>query len=528
MKRVHPSDKPVLYAHIYSMSSVQSVVHWFQIMRAQRFQMYVHWRDHHHHHQRATTSEVAEAITGFEGGMDSKDSPVPTPSPSPMPDQADQRALDEYPLDVAAAGAVGQPPSTVGLEGFRGSSVPCAPSSSTSSLPLRSSLPPSSTRVATSYRGRVAQVYPLRQISCPIHVLWGSADHLPDTQGLLRSLPAHATAERFDDYEHLDFLYAREALQTVYPGVIERLQRDTDRWMNDWREKQIQQQQTGGFGFGLGVPPPQFHHAHPLSTVTLQQLSLGGQRASAFSPPAKSTASATVAADSDHLRHRRDTSSLSDASAPPSQRVSPTPSIMSTASEAATSPSSARSPSASSSSMEALFIAAVLKRDGGRCVVCQAGGPSSAADASAGAPSTTSSVGPTDEDRDARPLVAVQIVPPSGDRASGGLAQAKLLHAYETTNGLTLCWACSASFELGQWYIQPTDGCSLVISPALPPVQPEWRARVGARVTMPTHFKRHWPTPHVFSVQQQFAEAEWRAARKRHAKRQVAEGQKEM
>ena len=31
-RKIDPRDKPVLYSHIYSYSSVKSVVHWFQIM----------------------------------------------------------------------------------------------------------------------------------------------------------------------------------------------------------------------------------------------------------------------------------------------------------------------------------------------------------------------------------------------------------------------------------------------------------------------------------------------------------------
>jgi hypothetical protein len=75
------------------------------------------------------------------------------------------------------------------------------------------------------YQSRVATDYPLAQISCPVHVWWGSEDHLPDTAWLLANLPSHAT-QRPLPYEHLDFLYARDALTQVYPDVIAQLAAD--------------------------------------------------------------------------------------------------------------------------------------------------------------------------------------------------------------------------------------------------------------------------------------------------------------
>jgi len=38
--QLDPKEKPVLYSHIYSYSSVKTLVHWFQITRSRRFQMY--------------------------------------------------------------------------------------------------------------------------------------------------------------------------------------------------------------------------------------------------------------------------------------------------------------------------------------------------------------------------------------------------------------------------------------------------------------------------------------------------------
>jgi hypothetical protein len=245
------------------------------------------------------------------------------------------------------------------------------------------------------------------------------------------------------------------------------------------------------------------HRGHTLSVATLQQLSLLGSNAaanaaaagggigngptSAFSPPKH----VTVTSVDLHPAARN-----GDASLPESQRVSPTPSMHSSASDHV------------GQSIESLFTSSVLRRDGGRCIVCKAG------------PGSTNGSGDV-------PVLAVHIVPPSSERTEAGLAQAKLLHCYETTNGLSLCPSCSASFELGLWYILPSDGRSLVISQALPPVQSEWLSRVGGQVSTPTTYKRQWPAPAVFSVQQHFAEAEWKAARKRYARRLAEEGQKE-
>ena len=40
MKNIDEKEKATLYSHLYSFASVKQVVHWFQIIRHQRFQMY--------------------------------------------------------------------------------------------------------------------------------------------------------------------------------------------------------------------------------------------------------------------------------------------------------------------------------------------------------------------------------------------------------------------------------------------------------------------------------------------------------
>ena len=185
--RISAADKPVLYAHIYSMSSVKSVVHWFQIMKAQRFQMYEEWNSTNTPPGVFTRPPVAAAAAA---------------APQGPPDAArSEGEQDEAPLSPSAAAA---------------SPCPLPPSSRSSSS---SSSRPGVNRV---YSSRVAQVYPLHQIRCPLHVMWGSADHLPDTAGLLASLPPQATSQEFAGFEHLDFLYAEEAKRTVWPQVVAR------------------------------------------------------------------------------------------------------------------------------------------------------------------------------------------------------------------------------------------------------------------------------------------------------------------
>lgn len=75
MKNVHPKDKGLHYAHIYSYSSVKTVVQWFQIMNSGHFQMY---DDHRWRTQNSKTyiqprypiHQIACPISIFYGGRD--------------------------------------------------------------------------------------------------------------------------------------------------------------------------------------------------------------------------------------------------------------------------------------------------------------------------------------------------------------------------------------------------------------------------------------------------------------------------
>jgi pimeloyl-ACP methyl ester carboxylesterase len=74
MRNVWPEDKPVVYAHLYSFSSVKSVVHWFQLLQTGRFQMYDDhlWRQQSAAYQQPQyrLSQIRTAVALFPGGRD--------------------------------------------------------------------------------------------------------------------------------------------------------------------------------------------------------------------------------------------------------------------------------------------------------------------------------------------------------------------------------------------------------------------------------------------------------------------------
>ena len=64
------ADKKTLYYHFYSYTSVKSIVHWFQIMRAGRFQMYDDAQSAHGRPPRYDISHIDMPIALFHGGKD--------------------------------------------------------------------------------------------------------------------------------------------------------------------------------------------------------------------------------------------------------------------------------------------------------------------------------------------------------------------------------------------------------------------------------------------------------------------------
>ena len=136
---------------------------------------------------------------------------------------------------------------------------------------------------------------------------------------------------------------------------------------------------------------------------------------------------------------------------------------------------SLHSGSSRSSTDQKPFAEAVYRRDGKLCVVCDAG-----------------------------QVEAAHIVPVKDERTSAGMEQAQLLTLYEPQNGLTLCTTCHDYFDAGLWYIQPTDGFTLVVSQALSSNDAAWANRLGQSVRRPAAFQHYWPPMRILSVQQTF------------------------
>jgi lysosomal acid lipase/cholesteryl ester hydrolase len=117
-----PEEKPLLYAHIYSYTSVKIVVHWFQIMRTNKFQMF-----------------------------------------------------DDY-----------------------------------------------QTANGDEYIGHVLPEYQTSQIRCPIALFSGGCDMLPNLKAILENLPQPNVVYTHiePNYEHLDFIWGRDAKEKIFPKLI--------------------------------------------------------------------------------------------------------------------------------------------------------------------------------------------------------------------------------------------------------------------------------------------------------------------
>jgi lysosomal acid lipase/cholesteryl ester hydrolase len=127
-KNISPHQKLAAYPHLYSFTSTKSVVHWFQIIRNGKFQMY--------------DDEV------------------------------------QGPWSVS--------------DGARFYKVPR---------------------------------FPTRNIKTPIVILYGGTDSLVDMKIMLKELPKHAITKEIPHYEHLDFLWAHDVQQEVFPHVFRALDR---------------------------------------------------------------------------------------------------------------------------------------------------------------------------------------------------------------------------------------------------------------------------------------------------------------
>jgi lysosomal acid lipase/cholesteryl ester hydrolase len=69
--------------------------------------------------------------------------------------------------------------------------------------------------------------FPTRNIKTPIVLLYGGSDSLVDIKVMLKELPKHTLAREIPHYEHLDFLWASDVHQQVFPHVFEALEKYT-------------------------------------------------------------------------------------------------------------------------------------------------------------------------------------------------------------------------------------------------------------------------------------------------------------
>ncbi|KAF2665731.1 alpha/beta-hydrolase [Microthyrium microscopicum] len=78
----------------------------------------------------------------------------------------------------------------------------------------------------TSKYYKVAK-FPTRNIKTPIVLLYGGSDSLVDINVMLKELPHHAEVREIPHYEHLDFLWAHDVDQQVFPHVFAALKKYT-------------------------------------------------------------------------------------------------------------------------------------------------------------------------------------------------------------------------------------------------------------------------------------------------------------
>ncbi|KAL2269583.1 hypothetical protein VTJ83DRAFT_1767 [Remersonia thermophila] len=82
--------------------------------------------------------------------------------------------------------------------------------------------PPFLPATASKYT-KVAR-YPTRNIKTPIVLVYGGSDSLVDIKTMLRELPPQTLATEIPHYEHLDFLWARDVHEHVFPHVFDALE----------------------------------------------------------------------------------------------------------------------------------------------------------------------------------------------------------------------------------------------------------------------------------------------------------------
>ncbi|KAH7112806.1 Alpha/Beta hydrolase protein [Dendryphion nanum] len=77
----------------------------------------------------------------------------------------------------------------------------------------------------TSNRSKYYKVakFPTKNIKTPIVLVYGGSDSLVDINVMLKELPRHTIAKEIQHYEHLDFLWASDVDQLVFPHVFDAL-----------------------------------------------------------------------------------------------------------------------------------------------------------------------------------------------------------------------------------------------------------------------------------------------------------------
>lgn len=71
--------------------------------------------------------------------------------------------------------------------------------------------------------------FPTRNIKTPIVLLYGGSDSLVDIKVMKRELPRHTVAKEIPHFEHLDFLWAQDVQNLVFPHVFSALEQYSGR-----------------------------------------------------------------------------------------------------------------------------------------------------------------------------------------------------------------------------------------------------------------------------------------------------------
>lgn len=142
-RNLDPQEKPLLYAHLYSYSSVKALVHWFQITETKSFQAFDDMY-----------------LTSFK-----------------IPAQHNK--------------------------GYRSYMLP---------------------RQVHSLMNSHFVSYNPGRIPCPMALFWGGKDTVPDVEWLLSVVPEGTYTHKEEDYEHLDFMWAKDVQDRVNSRVIKLMQ----------------------------------------------------------------------------------------------------------------------------------------------------------------------------------------------------------------------------------------------------------------------------------------------------------------